>query len=298
MAAGNTWRQRFYDEPKENSVKNAFKGKVHLLSVALDYKPVGNYKVDCGELGCIPDCERLTKIAQQRGVKDIVKIYDDGSTDRHPCIADVTEALREIGARCEPDDFFVFQYSGHGSNQPNENEASGFDSLLCLTSKDGTSEDWLDDDISKVILDAFPPEVHILMICDACHSAGCLDLTKKFKGRSVYALSGCQDTQCSCDTGDGGLMTLALLKVLQSKQTKQLRQKRKASLQYIFNRMVEIMDDEEEDDDDDFDEDYRYEDDDEDDDGVDPVTGEEPEPGQNINLMWIGRDPIARAFPF
>ena len=39
-------------------------------------------------------------------------------------------------------------------------------------------------------------------------------------------------------------------------------------------------------------------DDSEDEDDVDPITGEEPEEGQTINLMWIGRDPISRAFPF
>ena len=273
-----------------------FKGQVHLLSVAL------NYSGSDAELNCTPDCERLSSIAAARGVKDIVKIYDDGTTDRHPSMAEVTEAIQEMGARCEPGDYFVFQYSGHGSNKENEDEESGFDSILCLTTRDGEDEEWLDDDISDCILAAFHPEVNILVLCDACHSAGCLDFTKKFKGRSVCALSGCQDTQCSTDTGDGGAMTNALLSVLKTRSTKKLRKTRKASIQFIFNRMVEKMEEAQEEDEEEDDEEWEsedeYESESEDEDDVDPITGEEPEEGQTINLMWIGRDPISRAFPF
>jgi uncharacterized caspase-like protein len=119
-----------------------------MLSVGL------NYEGSESELSCTPDCERLTAIASKCGVKDIVKIYDDGSTDLHPCIADVSQAIREMGARCEPDDYFVFQFSGHGSNEENKDEASGYDSILCLTSRDKEDESWLDDDISALILEA------------------------------------------------------------------------------------------------------------------------------------------------
>ena len=101
-------------------------------------------------------------------------------------------------------------------------------------------------------------------------------------------------------------MTLALLTVLKLKSTKQLRKTRKASLQYIFNRMVGEMEEgnEEEDDDEDWDDDGEYydseedEEDEEDEGDTDPISGDDVEPGQNINLMWIGRDPTCRAFPF
>jgi hypothetical protein len=51
---------------------------------------------------------------------------------------------------------------------------------------------------------------------DACHSGTILDLTSKaWKGKKVFSISGCQDDQYSNDTGDGGQMTNALLKILQ-----------------------------------------------------------------------------------
>ena len=57
----------------------------------------------------------------------------------------------------------------------------------------------------------------------------------------VFLLSGCQDEQFSGDTGNGGVMTHALLAVLNTKSSKKKRKKRNASIQYIFNRMVDEM---------------------------------------------------------
>ena len=90
--------------------------------------------------------------------------------------------------------------------------------------------------------------------------------------------------------------------MLKTRSTKKLRKTRKASIQFIFNRMAENMEEAQEEDEEEDDEEWEsedeYESESEDEDDVDPITGEEPEEGQTINLMWIGRDPISRAFPF
>ena len=82
---------------------------------------------------------------------------------------------------------------------------------------------------------------------DACHSGTVLDLQKGgiWGGLKVFCLSGCQDDQFSGDTGNGGVMTHAMLKVLKSSAIKNKRMHRNASIQYIFNRMVEEMPEEE-----------------------------------------------------
>lgn len=300
----STWRQRFFDTPKENRAR-PFKGRVHMLVVCL------NYEGTEAPLTCTVDGDRLVNVASGRGVKDIVKLYDDGSTDGFPCRAELEQAIGEMAGRCKRGDFFVFVYSGHGTTQENEEEACGVDSMLCLRSRDGEEEDMVDDDLAKIISERFHEEVKVLVLADCCHSAGVLDCDTPgiWGARRVCALSGCQDLQCSDDTGDGGAMTNALLRVLRRKGVRRMRKERGVSIQYIFNRMVDVMPDEEDDEDEEEDEDDEEDssssasesEEDEDDEGSDEEEDDEDEvePGQHINLSWPGGcDPSKIPFPF
>ncbi len=73
---------------------------------------------------------------------------------------------------------------------------------------------------------------------DACHSGTILDLQKRdiWRGKKVFCISGCQDTQYSTDTGNGGQMTNILLEILRNNRKN--RKSKALSIQYIFNRMV------------------------------------------------------------
>lgn len=268
-----------------------------MLSICLNYAGTGS------ELNCTIDGERLTAVAKESGVEDIVKVYDDGSTSLWPCKEDIYSAVEEMAQRCEPGDVFVLHYSGHGGTSENEEEANGVDSTLCFRSRDGEMEEMVDDELAELISTTFDKSVMVIVLADACHSAGVLDCDVGgiWKKRKVCSISGCQDLQCANDTGDGGAMTNALLRVLAWKKVQKLRKRGKASVQYIFNRMIEEMPEEEdeEEDEEEGDEEEEQEEDEEEEGEVDPVTGNEPEPGQNINLAWPGGcDPSMIPFPF
>ena len=120
----------------------------------------------------------------------------------------------------------------------------------------------------------------------------------------VSCISGCQEYQTSVDTGDGGVMTNALLKCINRKTVKALRKKRAVSVQYVFNRMVEFTAEEEDDEDDEGDEEWdseEYEDYDDDSEEYEysEFEDDDEDDGQNINLSWPGGcDPSRVAFPF
>ena len=73
-------------------------------------------------------------------------------------------------------------------------------------SESGQYQFLTDDDIANVISKSLPDNVPCVFIVDACHSGSILDLanTKVWGDKKVYSISGCQDSQYSNDTGNGG----------------------------------------------------------------------------------------------
>eukprot|EP01064_Diplonema_japonicum_P008751 TRINITY_DN16150_c0_g1_i1.p1 TRINITY_DN16150_c0_g1~~TRINITY_DN16150_c0_g1_i1.p1 ORF type:complete len:614 (+),score=133.67 TRINITY_DN16150_c0_g1_i1:1414-3255(+) len=300
-----TAMQRYMGTPQELKVL-PYTGKTHLISVCLDYKGSRS------PLNCTVDGNRIVSLAAACGVKDIVKIYDDGSSELWPDRRTVVDTIRKVGARCKPGDFFVLHYSGHGGQVEDldGDEESGFDQTLVLRKKNGETEDLVDDDLALLLAKAAHPSVGLLVLADACHSGTVMDLSKDslWEGnRQVVSMAGCQDAQCSQDTGDGGAMTNAFLKVMKSKNCRDLRRKRRCSVQWVFNRMVESIkqpqnvnyndsDDEEwpedivPDLDDTSDVDYE-------DILMSAIYGIDP--GQDMTLSWCaGCDPTTVCFPF
>eukprot|EP00439_Symbiodinium_sp_Y106_P058523 s2644_g8.t1 len=93
-AMSSTWRQRFYMEPEENRVKKFPKKKnVHILAES--------------PLSCIVDGDRICELAAQSGVEDIVKMYDDGSTESFPSVEELKAQVATISERCKPGHYFV-----------------------------------------------------------------------------------------------------------------------------------------------------------------------------------------------
>ena len=301
----STTYQRFLGTPKELRSKG-FTGRVRMICVALDYK--GTPK----PLGCKIDMERLSNVAKRAGCTDGVKLYDDGSTRLFPDPEGVEQAITEVGQRCGEHDYLVFAYSGHGGSRDNPDAPTGKDCVLCLRTRDGKDETLIDDEVADLITRFVPPKVRVLVLVDACHSGGILDMDTPglWKGRRVCCISGCTEDQLSGDTGDGGVMTNALLKVLHKKSVKKRRKTRDLSVQFVFNRMVAEMPESEDDSDDYDDEDDSedWEDDDEWGDDSDSDSWEsddtdsdevDPTVGQHLTLSWpAGQDPSHITWPF
>jgi hypothetical protein len=98
--------------------------------------------------------------------------------------------------------------------------------------------------VAEIVSKYLNPKVPALFIVDACHSGTIVDLKKKglWKGRKIFSISGCQDTQLSNDTGKtGGEATIALIKALKGKSVYKRRKTHNASIQMVFNRMVDKM---------------------------------------------------------
>ena len=328
----STYRQRYHGTKQECRQK-PLKGNLYFVMVALDYGGRGTP----GGLGCVVDAKRLKQLAKagphRKRIRKIVSLYDTDSTNRFPSREGVLDAIEEVGSRAKAGDWFIFAYSGHGDDTKDlsGDEESGRDQILCLRTREGEGEELIDDDLADTISGVLAPGVNVLMLCDACHSGTILDTQSRgvWGSRAVVCISGCQDRQCSKDTGDGGAMTLALLEAM-SRVPKKKRGN--VSIQYVFNRMSDVMDEAEEgeddedededddnddddddddgdnddddnddDDDDDNDDDDEYDEDDEDDndDEDDEDYDQEPEPGQTINLSWTGGcDPSRLPFPF
>jgi hypothetical protein len=290
---------------------HGFPGRVRMICVAL------NYEGTDAPLGCWTDNERISKLAAKSGCADIVKLYDNGETPLFPDKAGVTQAIREMGERCGEHDYLVFCYSGHGDSVENAHAPSGKDCMLCLRTRDGEDEKMIDDELATLITTMIPPQVRVLVLIDACHSGGIMDFDTPGvwagtdgQPRRVCCISGCTENQLSTDSGDGGVMTNALIHVLNRKKVRARRKKRDLSVQFVFNRMVAAMpedDDEDDDDDDDDEEEEEWEDDeewsdssteDDEDDDEDDESGSE-EPGQDLTLSWpAGRDPSKITWPF
>ena len=120
-----------------------------------------------------------------------------------------------------------------------KDEIDGFDEAFALRSQKGGGYEFLtDDETSKCISKNLPDNIPCVFMVDACHSGSILDLSKTelWNNKKVFCISGCQDSQYSNDTGDGGQMTNILLAILRENQHK--RASKQLSIQYIFNRMV------------------------------------------------------------
>eukprot|EP00746_Dinoflagellata_sp_MGD_P057751 gnl/MRDRNA2_/MRDRNA2_24835_c0_seq1.p1 gnl/MRDRNA2_/MRDRNA2_24835_c0~~gnl/MRDRNA2_/MRDRNA2_24835_c0_seq1.p1 ORF type:complete len:325 (-),score=63.80 gnl/MRDRNA2_/MRDRNA2_24835_c0_seq1:428-1321(-) len=209
--------QRAHDNNNASGTAPKYTGsQSHMIVIALDYPGTGN------ELTCTEDGDNMKDLAQKCGVQDIVSLYNnDGNKET------VIETIKDVGSRCEPGDYFIFNYSGHGTSVPDKDgdEADGKDEALCLVTPEGKI-DWdaflTDDDFCEVVTSCVSPEVKILILCDCCHSGTIGDFSApEWKGFEAVSMSGCRDSQTSGDTGRGGIFTHALLMAIQQMQEDQ-----------------------------------------------------------------------------
>jgi hypothetical protein len=184
--------------------------EVHMIIVALDYPGTGN------ELTCTKDGDNLQVLTEACGVTDMTILYNNEGN-----YANVENAIKDVGSRCNDGDFFVFYYSGHGTSVEDKNgdEQDGSDEAFCLVTPEGKL-DWskfmIDDDFSRLVTKWVSDDVHIIVLSDCCHSGTICDFgSKVWEGKRGISISGCTDSQTSGDTGKGGIFTHSMLMAIE-----------------------------------------------------------------------------------
>lgn len=187
--------------------------QTHVILIAIDYKGTGN------ELTCTRDGANMQQLCQACGVNDVTVLFDnDGNKGQ------VTQAIQATASRCNPGDFFIFYYSGHGTEvtDANGDERDGKDEALCLVTPNGEL-DWdqfmTDDELAELMIDNVDPSVNLIILADCCHSGTIADFDSADWG-DIHgaAMSGCRDSQTSGDTGNGGIFTHSLLMAIAEKK--------------------------------------------------------------------------------
>lgn len=182
--------------------------QVYMVCIALDYPGTGN------ELTCTKDGDNMRALWQACGLpaSNLTVFYNN---DGHK--GNVLGAIEGMGQQCQPGDYFIFYYSGHGSSVPDKDgdEADGKDEALCLVTPEGKI-DWnaflTDDELAEAMTSNIEEGVKVIIMSDCCHSGTISDFrTADWGGLHACSLSGCADNQTSGDTGKGGIFTHSLL---------------------------------------------------------------------------------------
>ncbi|KZT69942.1 peptidase C14 [Daedalea quercina L-15889] len=197
------------------------------LSIAIRYSRLGKSHI---LPGTHHDPDLLTHILTEYmhfKKEDIVILMDDKHGYRQPTYANILDEMHKLLEDAQPGDHFVFHFAGHGDQILNENgtEEDGKDEsenhILIEYSRllhsrrlttviwpvdvelnsDGTagSKYIVDDTIHDILVDNTPPEAHLMMVFDCCHSGTAADLpnssTKRPPPKSVRMRSRTHDEQ-------------------------------------------------------------------------------------------------------
>jgi len=183
-------------------------GEVYVLMCALDYKLTSN------PLSCSIDGKNMEALLNICGIprENITAMYDEMCTKEN-----VLAALSEVGGKCGPNDFFVFYYSGHGTNlkDVSGDEEDGQDEAFCFVTPDGQinfDSCMSDDDFAEAVTGVVDEEAKVLILTDCCHSGTIADFNKgEWVGRRAVSITGCLDGQTSGDIGKGGIFTHSMM---------------------------------------------------------------------------------------
>lgn len=196
------------DEDPDYDDDGKTSGEVYVLICALDYKRTNN------PLSCSIDGQNMQKLIANCGIpaENVTAMYDEQCTKDN-----VEAAIAEVGGKCGEGDYFVFYYSGHGTNLQDlsGDEDDGQDEAFCFVTEDGQinyESCMTDDTFAECITGATDEGVKIIILTDCCHSGTIADFQKgEWTGRKAVSITGCLDGQTSGDIGKGGIFTHSML---------------------------------------------------------------------------------------
>jgi len=151
-------------------------------------------KLDTGH-----NANMMTKLLTGAGVTSIFNLANTQATKEN-----VIANIEKIGEMADENDTFLFFYSGHGANMPDQDgdEDDGMDEALCLPNASGECNEttWLrDDDFAQALADVQCGNKLIIMDC--CHSGTMLDFDRpNWHGQHAISITGCKDAQESAST--------------------------------------------------------------------------------------------------
>uniref|UniRef100_A0A7S2QCE7 Peptidase C14 caspase domain-containing protein n=1 Tax=Zooxanthella nutricula TaxID=1333877 RepID=A0A7S2QCE7_9DINO len=183
-------------------------GEVFVLICALDYKMTSN------PLSCSIDGKNMEILLDACGVprENITAMYDEQCTKQA-----VLQAIKDIGDRCGENDYFVFYYSGHGTNLEDYSgdEADGQDEAFCFVDFQGqiSYDSCMSDDVfAQAVTDCVRDDVKVIILTDCCHSGTIADFhCGDWAGRRALSIAGCLDHQTSGDIGRGGIFSHSMM---------------------------------------------------------------------------------------
>lgn len=190
-------------------------GQVRMLILALDYKYSPGH-----ELTSSLDGSMMMRMAKHAECSDITTVTDHHLGDPNfPVRRLVLNRIKEVGSRCQPGDWFVWFWAGHGVNVPDVDgeEEDGLDQAFVTPDVKGRLTEpavLIDDDFSRALDKYIPLGVRILCICDCCHSGTICDIDTFAYRHDIYQVSASLDHQEAEDTGKGGVLTGALKRTL------------------------------------------------------------------------------------
>lgn len=93
-------------------------------------------------------------------------------TEADATLPNVRDGLGWLADGAKPGDRRLLHFSGHGSLAPDTSgdEASGFDSVLCLADMDWSPGTYLVDDELRAWIATLPAGLRLAVLIDACHS--------------------------------------------------------------------------------------------------------------------------------
>ncbi|KAF0705889.1 hypothetical protein AaE_014336, partial [Aphanomyces astaci] len=140
-----------------------------------------NYAGTQSELrGCIKDVENLQRFVKDRcgfPENNLRQLTDDLQGENRPTRANILAGMRWLVENARPGDSLFLHYSGHGSQQKDEDgdEADGKDETICPVDYD-TAGMITDDEMHSILCASLPAGVKLTAIFDCCHSGSALDL--------------------------------------------------------------------------------------------------------------------------
>ncbi len=144
-------------------------GSFFYLIIGIDnYAPFDEYPAPKQDLlYCVDDANALKdSLWNTNGYAGEVVLLTDAEATEDAIHA----AIQSIGAKMDPQDYFVMTFSGHGGYQPDgDPDPPGDDPQEYLVAADGQVID--DDEITQWI-DDFIPTDYCLFIFDSCHGGG------------------------------------------------------------------------------------------------------------------------------